>query len=248
MHRTPAYWDTTGIPRHGGHEDCGLKVYRAARDFFLFQNLGYPREAALDWVGNRYNLHRTDRDLLRRGVFAERMSQRRREKRMCGDGWRRKPLWVDGHNVHITVESLLLGRDLVLANDGALRDVAALSRSYKPTAVTDAALTAVVGFLSAFPPRTVHFLFDAPMSRSGELSARYREALRRLDLPGDAQAVAVPENHFPRSGAVVASSDQAVVDACAHWIDLARWIMDFQGLAFFGYDFRSFLASEAVVW
>ncbi|WP_448384665.1 DUF434 domain-containing protein [Desulfosoma sp.] len=236
------------MPGHEGHDGRGLKVYRAARDFFLFQNLGYPRDAALDWVGNRFTLGRTDRDLLRRGVFAENLAERHRAKRVCGARWREKPLWVDGHNVHITVESLLLGRPLVLANDGALRDVAALSRSYKPTAVTEAALTAVVRFLKTFPPRAVHFLFDAPMSRSGELAARYREALRHLGLSGEVRAVAVPEKHFPLSGAVIASSDQAVVDACAQWLDLARWIMDFQGLAFFGYDFRSLLASKAVVW
>ncbi len=235
-------------PGHEGNHGRGVNVYRAARDFFLFQCLGYPRDAALDLVGNRFNLPRMDRDLLRRGVFAKQIAERRLAKRVCGTRWRGKPLWVDGHNVHITVESFLLGRVLVLANDGALRDVAALSRSYKPSAVTHTALTAVMGFLKAFPPQEVHFLFDAPMSRSGELSARYREALRDLGLPGDARAVAVPERQFPRSGAVIASSDQAVVDACAHWLDLARWVMDFQGFAFFGYDFRSFLASKAVVW
>lgn len=233
-----------------GNEDEAdrLKMYRAARDFFLFQNLGYPRLAALEWVGNRFALRRMERDVLRRGVFSKEIAERRLAKQVCGTRWCDQPLWVDGHNVHITVESIVLGRELVLANDGALRDVAALSRAYKPTAATDTALTLVVRFLKAFPPPAVYFLFDAPMSRSGELSARYRDALRRLGLRGEARAVAVPEKHFPRSGAVIASGDHAVVDACAQWLDLARWVMDFAGIPFFGYDFRSFLASKPVVW
>ncbi len=230
------------------HEERTVTIYRAARDFFLFQNLAYPRSAALEWVGNRFNLDRADRDILRRGVFSEKIAVRRLAKRVCGTRWRHQPLWVDGHNVHITVESVALGRPMVLANDGALRDVAALSRNYKPTAATEMTVMAVARFLEAFPPREVHFLFDAPMSRSGELAARYREALRRLNLSGEARAVPVPERHFPRSGAIVASGDQAVVDACAQWLDLARWVADFHGLPFSGYDFRSFLASEAVVW
>lgn len=233
-----------------GSEDATsrLRVYRAARDFFLFQNLGYPRDAALEWVGNRFNLCRKDRDLLRRGVFSKEIAEGRLAKQVCGTRWRDKPLWVDGHNVHITLESIFLGRELVLGNDGAVRDVAALSRSYRPTAATEMALTAVAQFLEAFSPSVVHVLFDAPMSRSGELSARYRDVLQRLGLPGEARTVAVPEKHFPRAGAVVASGDQAVVDACAHWLDLARWVMDFRGLPFVGHDFRSFLAYKAVVW
>lgn len=215
------------------------KIYRAATDFFLFQNLGYPREAALEWVGNRFTLARPERDVLRRGVFSLQSAARRLAKRVRGEGWALQPLWVDGHNVHITLESVFLGRDLVLANDGALRDVAALSRSYRFSPVTENVVAAVFRFLEEFPPARVFFLFDAPMSRSGELAARYKHCLRHTGLAGDARAVPVPEKHFPRSGAVIASSDYAVLDASPQWMDLARWVMDFMGLTFSGFDFRS---------
>ncbi|WP_170161634.1 DUF434 domain-containing protein [Desulfosoma caldarium] len=216
----------------------GEKIYQAARDFLWFQDRGYPREAALQWVGDRFALVRTDRDLLRRGVFSQSRALHRLAKRVRGTRWRRYPLWVDAHNVHITVESLFLQRPMVLANDGALRDVAGLSRSYRLSEVTEVALKAILSFLQAFPPVEVHFLFDAPMSQSGELAARYRESLQKHGLAGEAMAVPVPEKHFPRSESVIASSDHAVVEFSMHWLDLARWVMDFMGLPFSGYDFR----------
>lgn len=219
------------------------KIYQAARDFLWFQDRGYPREAALQWVGDRFALVRTDRNLLHRGVFSQRSAAQRLAKRVRGALWRRWPLWVDGHNVHITVESLLLNRPMVLANDGALRDVAALSGSYHMSEVTEVAMKAIFSCLQAFPPVEVHFLFDAPMSRSGELAARYRESLHKHRLVGEARVVPVPEKHFPRSKDVIASSDHAVLESSTHWLDLARWVMDYMGLLFSGYDFRG-LARE----
>lgn len=224
------------------------KIYRAAGDFLLFQDLGYPREAALQWVGNHFALVRVHRDILWRGVFSRKSAARRLAKRVCGARWRRFPLWVDGHNVHITVESLLLQRPMVLANDGALRDVAALSRNYRLSQITDTAVDLVCRFLQAFAPLEVHFRFDAPLSRSGELAARYRESLQRHGLQGDAWAVPVPEKDFPLSKAVIASSDHVVLETCMLWIDLARWLMDFMKLPFSGYDFRVLNGMHQTAW
>ncbi|MGQ9484435.1 MAG: DUF434 domain-containing protein [Desulfosoma sp.] len=217
-------------------------IYQAARDFLWLQDRGYPREAALHWVGNRFALVRSERDLLRRGVFSQRSAAQRLAKRVRGALWRHRPLWVDGHNVHITVESLLLKRPMVLANDGALRDVAALSGSYHMSEVTEPAIKAIFSFLEAFPSVEVYFLFDAPMSRSGELAAQYRKSLQKHGLLGEAWAVPVPEKHFPTSKAVIASSDHAVVESSTHWLDLARGVMDFMSLPFCGYDFRGLAA------
>ncbi len=224
------------------------KIYRAASDFLLFQDLGYPREAALQWVGNHFALVRAHRDILWRGVFSRKSAARRLAKRVRGARWRRLPLWVDGHNVHITLESLLLQRPMVLANDGALRDVAGLSRNYRMSEVTERAVELVCACLQMFAPLEVHFRFDAPMSRSGELAARYKESLQRHGLQGDAWAVPVPEKDFPLPKAVIASSDHVVLEACTLWIDLARWVMDFMKLPFSGYDFRILNGTHQTGW
>src|SRR5512139_3204827 len=106
---------------------------RAARDFFFLQNQGYPRRSALDWVGNRYGLDHLERQLLHRGVFSQADALRRLARRPRGMIWQEEWLVVDGHNVHITVESSLLGRPLLKANDGAVRDLAGQSARFRLT-------------------------------------------------------------------------------------------------------------------
>jgi hypothetical protein len=202
------------------------RLHRAAAEFFYLQNFRYPRASALRWVGNRLNLNKTERDLLHRGVFSQEASLRRRAKKCSGSDWLQEMLVVDGHNVQITIESAILGRTLLVGNDGALRDLAGQSARFRFSEVSELALDMVFSFFAAFRPGRVLILFDAPLSHSGYIADQYRKRLARLGLTGEAKAVAVPEREFPYRESIIASSDQAVLDASAHWLDLARWVID----------------------
>lgn len=197
-------------------------IAQASRDFFFFQNRGYPRTSALEWVGNRYELLQIERELLRRGVFSQEAALCRRARRSGGESWIEHPLVVDGHNVQITVESAILGRPLVKANDGALRDLAGQSARFRLTEVSEVAQDWIFGFLGEFRPREILFLFDAPMSHSGLLAEQYRKRLRKNGLRGTSRAVSVPESEIPTHGWIAASSDQAVIERSMGWLDLAR--------------------------
>jgi hypothetical protein len=199
----------------------GSVLWEAAEDFYLFQNRGYPRTPARDWVGNRYALTSLERELLHRGVLGQKVALQRRAKRCKGSDWLDACLAVDGHNVQITVESALLGRPLLKGNDGALRDLAGQSSRFRMTEISEVAMDAIFRFLEAHRPARVCFLFDAPMSRSGELAARYGARMRSVGLAGEARAVPVPEREMASLGGVAASSDRAVLDVASRWIDLA---------------------------
>ena len=223
-----------------------LLVLQAAADFFFLQNRGYPRASALEWVGNRYRLVELERQLLHRGVFGQARALGRLAKRCKGSDWRNGSLVVDGHNVQITVESALLGRPLLRANDGALRDLAGQSAAFRLTEASEIALDMIFRFLEAYRPKQATFLFDAPMSHSGLLASRYRERLRAIGLAGEARAVPVPENEFPYDRCVIASSDQAVQEKAVQWLDLACAVIDAAGSFRICMDFSSFIPSKPI--
>lgn len=204
-------------------------LYQAAADFFFLLNKSYPRTAALDLAGNRYNLDALERMLLSRGLSSQQEAIARRAKREMGSGWQTGLLAVDGHNVQITVESCIEGRPLLKANDSALRDLAGLSYRYRITETSKSAIDMVFRFFKEFPPGEVLFLFDEPMSRSGELAAIYRNRLIREGISGTARTTPVPEREFPFDRCVAASSDRAVIDSCTRWMDLACRIIEYFG-------------------
>lgn len=201
-------------------------LWEAAADFCFFQNRGYPRSSCLEWVGNRHALTSFEREILHRGVFGQKTALERRAKRWLGSDWYAEGLAVDGHNVQITVESALMGRPLLKGNDTALRDLAGQSFRYRMTEVSEAAMDRVFWFLEAHRPQKVLFFFDAPMSRSGALAARYAERILSAGLTGEARAVPVPEREIAALSCAAASSDGAVLDRATRWIDLAACCLE----------------------
>ncbi len=225
--------------------DRKWNLFHAASDFFLLLNRSYPRASALEMVGNRYNLPLIERQLLSRGVSSRKEALTRRAKREMGDSWRGNLLVVDGHNVQITIESHIEGRALLKANDGAMRDLAGQSAKFRLTETSVMAIDLIFWFLREFPPKEVLFLFDAPMSRSGETASIYRERIRSARLSGEAEAVMVPEREFPEKNCIVASSDHAVIDAAPGWIDLACRVIEYSGSPEIAADFSMLLDIRA---
>jgi hypothetical protein len=200
-------------------------IQKPAGDFRYLLNRGYPRKAALELVGNRYGLTFDERHLLHRGVFSSSDSKSRRKKIIPVTDIKNKDLAIDGHNVLITIEAGLSGRSLVLADDGFVRDISGLSGSFKKSETTGEAIQLIINVLKKWKPHKTLFLFDAPISMSGNLAQEVRSDLRRKDLPGDAIAVKVPEKILIGFPGVIATSDTAIIDQSRKILDLAGYII-----------------------
>lgn len=203
-------------------------LQKASQDFRYLLNRAYPRKAALELVGNRYQLPSDQRHLLHRGVFSDMDAKSRQKKRIspnqiCGYG-----LVIDGYNVLITIEAGLSGRPLVLGDDGFIRDTSGLSGNFQKTEMTAQAIELLLNFLKRGKPRQTLFLFDSPISRSGELALEIRVRMQREDLPGDAMAVRVPEKILIGFPGTVATSDTAIIDRSHKVVDLAGNVLSKQ--------------------
>ena len=84
---------------------------------------------------------------------------------------------------------------------------------------------AAADFLYNYRPRETLFYLDAPIRQSGELAAEIRSELKSWKLPGDAQAMKVPEKCLVGAQGIVASSDSAVLDGVKQAFDLAAAVI-----------------------
>ncbi len=194
----------------------------AAADFRYLLARGYPRPAALTLVGNRYHLDHAARQLLHRGVFAPSEASARRAKLRLLKDAAGLPLGIDGHNVLITLECALRNLPLVAADDGFIRDVGQVSRSFKPSLETDRVLALLLDYLAAQAwPAPLAVFYDAPLSLSGELARLTREAAAARGLKLTAAAVPVPERELQDFPGPIATSDTALIDAHPLVVDLA---------------------------
>jgi len=200
-------------------------LQKAAEDFRYLLNHAYPRKAALELVGNRYQLTSDQRHLLHRGVFSDLDAKVRRKKKILPNQIRGCDLVIDGHNVLITIEAGLSGRPLVLGDDGFMRDISGLSGNFQKTERTAQALQLLLDLLKRVKPRQTLFLFDSPISRSGELALEVRGRMQKENLPGDAMAVRVPEKILIGFPGTVATSDTAIIDRSHKVADLAGYVL-----------------------
>ena len=204
-------------------------LQEAAADFRYLLARGYPRPAALALVGNRYGLDRTGRQILHRGVFAPSVAAARRAKLRLLADLAGGPLALDGHNVLITLECAVRRLPLVAADDGFIRDVGQVARAFKPAPETDRVLALLADYLAAQAVEEIRVCYDAPLSRSGELARRTLEVFSARGLQARAAALPVPEHELTAFPGPIATSDTALIDACAAVADLAGEIIRQQG-------------------
>ncbi len=200
-------------------------LLKAASDLRYLLDKNYDRKGAVTFVGNHYQLTKADREILKRGVYPDSVAKARWNKLLKPELLNNRPLAVDGHNVVITVESALRGRTLIASDDGLIRDTAGIHGSYRQQKITRKALELILNFLKAITPEFVLFLFDAPLSQSGELALTVTKNLSLYGLQGMARAVPVPEKELYDFQGPVASSDSVIIDRVKEPFDLAGQII-----------------------
>lgn len=201
------------------------KLLEASKDYRFLLHRGYKQQVALRIVGERYCLTEHERHILLRAVFPRRIARERILKKIPPSKVAEYTLAVDGYNVLITVESFLLGRLLLLADDGFIRDVAGVFRKYKMSEHTRRALSLILSALKELKPKIVTFIFDQPISRSGELSALLRRCMEEYGIRGTARTSKSPDRELLESAEVIATSDTVLIDAAEKVFDLAGYVI-----------------------
>lgn len=186
------------------------RVINAVHDFRYLLDRGYPRDSALNFISNHYRLLLAQRHLLARCVFSRDEIAWHQGKKIGTKQAGGKELGVDGYNVLITAESILMGKPVVRCNDGFVRDLRAIFGRYKPSQTTDRAIEKILKIIVKARPSRVVVFFDKQVSKSGELAARVRYGLGKHGLKGDSRAVNAVDFKL-RAFDVVATSDRGII-------------------------------------
>jgi hypothetical protein len=152
------------------------------------------------------------------------------------EGIQGETLSVDGYNVLLTVEAALSGGLLLLGRDGALRDLAAMSRHYRRVDVTRQAVELIQQYLDSVGCARVLWSLDRPVSNSARLKKLIEEVVASADASWTVDLTFQTDKLLKDSPNVVATADSAILDACGRWCNLARevvgasvpgaWILD----------------------
>jgi len=214
--------------------DFEEKISEAVHDLRYLLNRGYRKKGALKFVSDKYLLNIHERNYLSRKVFSREVALSRQNKILDISRVKDENIFVDGYNVLITVESICTGYpSLVRCDDGFLRDINAVFGKYRINDTTKTALTQIMLLLKCYEPQFVKFLYDSPVSQSGELSKVTRTLLNANDLPGCAVTSKNVDSELVTLSrevqGIVATSDSAVIDKIQRVIDIPCEILKKMG-------------------
>jgi len=211
----------------------------AVDDLSWLMTRGYSAKASLKLVGDRYSLRDRQRKALQRCAASDSACLERRKKELSLAELHGATVVVDGYNVLLTLEAALSGGLLLLARDGVLRDLAAMSAHYRRVHSTRSAVELLADLFAEQGCIQVVWYLDRPVSNSGRLKRLIQETVVdrtppwRVDLTDRTDSLLVDSPH------VVASADSAVIDGSRRWVNLARsvvesavpgaWILDLRG-------------------
>ncbi len=195
------------------------ELERAVNDLRYLLNRGYPRDSAVEYVSDHYQLELERRHLLARCVFSEDEVRAHESKLIDPSEVEDREVGVDGYNVLITVESILEGERVIVCDDGVTRDLQAIFGKYKMTDSTDEALIEVLDALEDMNPERVVMLFDKQVSKSGELAGLARRKMEERDFEGSARTT-VGTDAKVWEHEVSASSDRVIIERSEKALDV----------------------------
>ena len=177
-------------------------------------------------VGDRHSLRDRQRKALQRCAAAQQACDTRARNRLSRDDLEESTIVVDGYNVLLTLEAGLSGGLLLLARDGALRDLAAMSAHYRRVQSTLAAIEMLAEFFADTGCIQVIWYLDKPVSNSARLKRLIQEAVAESTPPWRVHLTDRTDRLLANSPHVVATADSAIIDSCGRWFNLARAVVE----------------------
>lgn len=198
----------------------------AVSDLSWLRSRGYSQKASLKLVGDRHALRDRQRRALQRCAASDAECEQRLRKRLEPEALTGRELAVDGYNVLLTLEAALSGGVLLLARDGVLRDLAAMSAHYRRVHTTIPAIGLLAEFFAAQRVLSVRWLLDRPVSNSGRLKRLIEEAIAGCEPAWTVELTHHTDRQLGDFPEVVATADSAILDRCQEWVNLARHVVE----------------------
>jgi hypothetical protein len=198
---------------------------QAVEDYSWLLSHNYAPGSALKLVGDHHLLTVRQRTaVMRCSCSAQALALRTSDETLLQDLAGRTIL-VDGYNVLTTVEAAMAGGVLLIGRDGCMRDMASMHGSWRKVDETGKAIAAIGQTMQRAGITTAHWLFDSPVSNSGRLKSEIQRVAQENGWTWQVELVFNPDKPLSIASDPVATADSGILDLCAHWVNLARYVV-----------------------
>jgi len=209
----------------------GNSFHIAAREYFRLLNRGYPEKRSRRLVADHYSLNKHQRTALYRGIFPDRVNERRIRKRVSGEGIHGNILMVDLFNTLLLIINYLYGRNVFIATDLFFRDDGEnFSRFDNQQFYTDAFRMIGDSIVSLSPHKTLFIIDAGPRPGYPPFLQDPRQIRQQLGISPDTVELTitkkVDKELINAQKETIATSDSRILDRCpGRTFDLAAYAL-----------------------
>lgn len=203
-----------------------LRHLRAAvHEFCWLLGRGYARHSVIQLVGDHHQLTKRQRLAISRAACSNASRESRNAKCLPIESIKNQALVIDGFNLIITLETAMAGGLLLHCCDGCIRDIASVHGTYRQVSETRQAIELIGRALHSFAPANVLWLFDQPVSNSGQLAAMVQDIAQVHGWHWRAELVENPDQAILGSDRIAITSDSVILDGNIQWINLGDYLL-----------------------
>lgn len=206
-------------------EEALPQLKKAAQEVLYLIGRGYPMMSAARFVGDHYQFTERQRLAVARTVSPEKSVESRKSREVTDLSGR--TVFIDGFNIIISLEIAFSRSTLFRCMDGTVRDLAGLHGTYRIIPQTDTAIKALFTAFGELKIQKAVIYLDKPVSNSGRLKKRIYD----LGENTGTEFEVILEDQVDtllKSKPLIASADAIILDECAEWFNLVKYIIDTQ--------------------
>ena len=196
-------------------------LQQALADLCWLLSHGYPDNASLKLIGDRFKFTQRQRMALTRAACPDTALQHRNSTHKTPAELQGQHLIIDGYNLLITLETALSGGYLFIGQDGCVRDIASIHGNYKRVEETLPAIELIGNALQELKVSSVKWYFDSPVSNSGRLKTIFREMATQHDWPWEIELAQNADVPVAEDIGIAVSTDRWILDRAKAWSNLA---------------------------
>lgn len=212
------------------------RLLKPARDIRSILRWGYPKFATIRFVAEHSQLSAEERHILTRVIMPPEKVVARIKKKVACNNISNRDLILDGYNVLLSVDSLIRKEPMWFCDDGYIRDTRYYFSKTGQADDLEEAIDLILEFLSENSPRSVTFLLDSQISRSGELAGFIRHKLEECEITGIAYTSKTADFDLKKEGGnpekdlITATSDGIIIDSVIQVLDIPACLMEKMGI------------------
>lgn len=195
---------------------------KSSEDLIYLLNRNYPKKAAINLIGNKFNLNKLERYILHKAVFANKVNVKRKNKILDIQQLPKKNIYIDTYNLFITIKAALIDDIFFHTTDGFIRDAMKITSGTKINKHLPNIVKIMSKFLHDFNPGSCTFILDEAKSKSRQTADFMNENIEfnyfNVELCKNADKFLFDKEY-------VVTSDGIIIENSFHVFNVAFYIL-----------------------